>query len=434
MQKNNQRKFLCLAAALCIALCLCACAMFSQTAQGEDGFSGDTYFSADARLITGVDGLMNGSKADTENGRYNVIDRGDGSCNIIYTDYATRTRLYLCSCPECTHSDASCPSWLSPEDCIGGVGPITDGEKLYILRAGHSQDSENAAPTQMLRMELNGENRELLFRLEDSASITGAIAKDRDNLYFIQDSVQSTDEGVRVIQQLTAWNTVTKEPVLLAEFDTTTYLIGVCPAGFILKTLENQPDDSLLQSVYLYCPLSDTMELLKQWNQNTVLAQVYHHILYCLNTETAELTAVHPGTKKETTVAKRLPFHANDQVMKLGIYDGRFCFRVNENGSFADDKTHYYAVELQGGGVTESTLRYNAFNIWSHVPIAAENSTYFLVCYNKEAVPIQSTSPAGEPFTFEGEKSFYGLILKSDYWANTPNYIPIQDNEDIPLY
>lgn len=439
MRKNRTKIFPLFLGVLILAIALCSCAANSgpdPENTDEQESTAEGYLSEDACMITGVDGLMNGSRANMENGRYILVQNEDGSSNIIYTDYSSRTRLYLCSRPECTHNNSSCLSWLSPEDCKGGAGPITDGERLYIQTVGQSQDGP--IPVQMLQMDLDGGNREVLFRL-DAASTIGSIAKDHDKMYFMQQTAVPAGDTVQMDQQLMEFDTVTKKAVPLKAFEPGTYLYGVCPAGFILKTLEYRSnedgaDTTLLHTIYLYRPLSDAVETVEQWEQQDVLARVHNRLLYSLNIPKATLIAVDPDTKQETTIARKLPIRQNDTAMYLGIHDDHFCFRVNKGGSFLDKDVHYYSVDLHDGSVTESTLQYKVSDLLQHVLIVAENSTYFLVHYNEEPVTIQQIGPDGAPYPMDFTKAVYGLILKDDYWTNTPNYIPIQDLEDIPVY
>lgn len=429
---------------LCAVLCFSACAANSAVSkpvtQGEATPNNIT-LSENARMITDVDGIMGRTTANTENGQYYLTMREDGGANIVYVDYATRSRIYLCNRPECTHGDASCVSWISAEDNAGGAGLFTDGKTLYILRLGRGtemgqpEETLETSASQIQRMDLNGENRELVIRLDGSDCIASSIVEDQDTLYFLRDSIEQIDDEIPVVRQLVAMDMAKKAVVPIVTVDLNTYLVGVCDAGFVLKTLETQSDKNLtVSTIYLYRTSEGTKEIIKQWTEDNIISQVHNNRLFYLDANIATLTEINLDTKEEKIVIDELPLNKDDTVRRQGFFDERFCYYIYEHGESGLDKMRRYVINLDDRSLSESTLSYTAFDITWPVSIAAENSDYFLVCYNKETEIMQFTGPDGSPYDFEGEKEFYGLILKTDYWNNIPNYIPIENTDAFPRY
>lgn len=398
--------------------------------------------SAGARMITDVDGLMGNPVAGTENGRYQLLPREDGSENIIYVDYATRSCIYLCSRPECRHGDAFCPAWLSAEDCAGGAGFFTDGETLYLQRLGAGSDpgspgsATETSASQIIRMDLNGDNRELLYRLDGAACIAGSIVKDGQILYFLQDHVESAQDEIQVIRQLVALDTVQKAVTPLVTVNTNYYLLGVCDAGFLLKTLEVQEDDFTTRStIYLYRTRTGGIEPVKQWTADNIITRVYQNKIYAIDPGKAALLEIDPETKEETVLAKDLPLNADDAVRPEGIYDGYFCFYTFEHGVRSAETKREYAAELQTGSFLERKLEYfTADGIRRAVSLMAETPDAFFVDYGAERVTVQSVNPDGSAFSFEAERRLVGLIAKEDYWNNLPNVQPVEIPENMLLY
>lgn len=448
MKPKKQKLLIVFAALLCTAVFCAGCAKDGTDRSAgaapagaqvtADGFA----LSAGARMITDVDGLMGNPVAGTENGRYQVLPREDGSENIIYIDYATRSCIYLCNRPECRHGDASCPAWLSAEDCAGGAGFFTDGETLYLQRLGAGSDpgspgsATETSASQIIRMDLNGDNRELLYRLEGAACIAGSIVKDGHILYFLQDHVESAQDEVQVIRQLVALDTVQKAVTPLVTVNTDYYLLGVCDAGFLLKTLEVQEDDFTTRStIYLYRTRTGGIEPIKQWTADNIITRVCKNKIYMIDPGKAALLEIDPETKEETVLAKDLPLNADDTVRPEGIYDGHFCFYIFEHGVRSVDTKREYAVELQTGSFLERTLEYfTADGIRRAVSLMAETPDAFFVDYGAEWVTVQSTNPDGSAFSFEAERRLVGLIAKEDYWNNIPNYQPVEIPENMLLY
>lgn len=64
-------------------------------------------------------------------GFYEVFTNDDTSKNIMYTDYATQSQIYLCSAPSCAHDNESCTTWIKP---MGGtVYPVALNAGLALL-------------------------------------------------------------------------------------------------------------------------------------------------------------------------------------------------------------------------------------------------------------------------------------------------------------
>lgn len=103
---------------------LCACAMSTGNPENQNPQS--------LKMLTGPNGIMNGSVAQTDAGDYSLYNNSDGSINILYTDFSQRRCIYLCQQPNCTHDNEACTSWLSTQG--GGTGIFAGEDKIYLLQ------------------------------------------------------------------------------------------------------------------------------------------------------------------------------------------------------------------------------------------------------------------------------------------------------------
>ena len=71
----------------------------------------------------------------------------NNSLNILYTDYATDIRTYLCADPDCTHNSDTCTSWFS---FLGSAYPFTsaDGSKIYLVTTGYADNAGSISDEQ----------------------------------------------------------------------------------------------------------------------------------------------------------------------------------------------------------------------------------------------------------------------------------------------
>jgi hypothetical protein len=388
----------------------------------------------DAQMLTDVDGMMGRGTAWAENGMYQLVTWGvEGGANITFFDYQTHTRSYLCSLPDCTHNDESCPCWFSPEAYAGGAGLFTDGKYLYFLRlgtgveAGRPETITDTSSSVITRMNFDGTGREVIAELSSAEFIWGALAKSQDSFYFLRDSFEERDGSTISLRQMVSYDINTQEITPIQEFDQDTYFVGVCNAGFVMKSLVDQRDNSTVQTVWLYRLATGEIEMVKEWNGMNIVAQVANGNLYYVDAHSAEFGAIDLDTKETTILSNTLPLHDDDEIQRLGIFDGRFMFMVYEHGNHTLNDIKYYSVALDNGSIYQNTLNFTAFNITSPVYILAENSTHFLVLYDKRGITIPTAGPDGTPTEFETEEELIGLMSKEDFWNNNPVYVPIEN-------
>lgn len=134
-------------------------------------------------LITSVYGIS--SQASTETGLYEIVPSGTKGSNIIYTDFDSKTRTYLCNRPECLHKDENCPSWIASDSCLIFTGGT--GHNIFILQL----ETYNSPYTGIWKAEPNGNNRNLLFQFQPNQNIVNGIAADEEYLYITVQEVDS---------------------------------------------------------------------------------------------------------------------------------------------------------------------------------------------------------------------------------------------------
>lgn len=155
MKKRICQRFLCLF--LLISL-LCACHSI-EPCSNSDSRENETYSTPTLYRL-----FPNRRGAGTEAGFYYVESLHNGEY-LAYIDYATKQQLPLCAAPNCAHEDESCTAWLG-EQYAGFVAVWNN--KLYALETSCGQKT----PAALWEMELNGENRRLVYKFDASSMVT----------------------------------------------------------------------------------------------------------------------------------------------------------------------------------------------------------------------------------------------------------------------
>lgn len=89
-----------------------------------------------------------------ELGFYQAVANPEGGYNILFSDYATRQTVYLCSRADCPHRDDSCTAWL---DCVGLSLFLSKAQgSLFALATDGQQET-------LWQMEPDGGGRRAVF-------------------------------------------------------------------------------------------------------------------------------------------------------------------------------------------------------------------------------------------------------------------------------
>lgn len=110
-----------------------------------------------------------------ELGFYQAVANPEGGYNILFSDYATRQTVYLCSRADCPHRDDSCTAWL---DCVGLSLFLSKAQgSLFALATDGQQET-------LWQMEPDGGGRRAVFRTGSGENLTDAVACDGEALYL----------------------------------------------------------------------------------------------------------------------------------------------------------------------------------------------------------------------------------------------------------
>ena len=183
--------------------------------------------------------------------------RDDGSANLMYLDYATMEKIYLCNQPNCNHDTEACTSYLPYS--AGGILPCVIGQNLVLVFPGNVHASADTSSTVMPHLEmmgLDGSNRKTTFTFESNQQINRPLVTDGTNIYCELDT--ATEDG-QLKAELVRVNPVTGTKDTLCALNQE-WIKGSAGSTIILLnandrkdivTVDNASVDSLLQGTTL---------------------------------------------------------------------------------------------------------------------------------------------------------------------------------------
>lgn len=391
----------------------------------------------DLYMVSNDGGLLNNVYASTENGCYELLSGLGFHSNVIYTDYQSRSKIFLSSDAASDHMSDSSTSYIS--DTYSMVRPVATKNKLLVFDTGSGsimvKKYGEKALSKIISMDFNGENKNKFytFAANEWMHDTSGVACDKeDNLYFIESYLD--EEGYSEKKNIVTVNINTGEKTELLTLDNTDryFIIGAYGDELVLKKA-TVPDRSKpfyqqldSQKIGIILLNVDTLktEKITEFGKEEKSVLCHDNMLYTLNAGNGNINALNLSTGEEEVV-----YTIKDSTVKgvkydsfsLGhdFYDGHILL----DGIKSDGYTDFLAVDVNEKTITKLEL-YSDDNFCG---IFAENSEYFYVQTGKFTYKIEIPDPAGNTYTGDIPMMKMSLIKKADYWNNIPNFIEITD-------
>ena len=367
----------------------------------------------------------------TEDGFY-YIDRSIAiSANLRYIDYATAQDIYLSVHPEANHLTPEDDSYISSVAGMGEVFP--DGDDLFLLRVGVMDSEEQLGKDSLpaiFRMNLDGTGREQLYSGTASEMLSTTAAVDDAYLYLISRRTETVDGTPESNSYLMRMDRETGETEDLCQIAYNARMIGASDGLLILHAISADSSEEMRTNneIFAYEPATGKLAVLQSWpSEERAEAWVYQGKIVTASLTAHTVTVRDVRTPQETAVYP-LPDSLPEDLSGFtfsACYDGRFVF-----WDYAAQKLH--VLDLSTGQWGDMRLSYidPSKNNPRPVHIWAENSSHFLVCYDRQLNTRRYLNPDdGLPYEREEYAPCYALIAKEDYWNSVPNYQTVTFNE-----
>ncbi|HIW54916.1 MAG TPA: hypothetical protein H9883_08115 [Candidatus Ruthenibacterium merdigallinarum] len=349
----------------------------------------------------------------TENGFYELAVTGTLARNILYTDFATGTRVFLCNRPECTHRDASCTSYVPGATYLFPM----DG-KIGILQEEHSASADDRR-AHVYSVNYDGSGRTELFALDPLVSIQGGMATDGAYFYFIA-AIQN-EETASYSNELVRIDLADGSMTSMKTYDQAPLLVDVIGDRLILETAEETPEAVVYQ--FFTVRVTDGEE-------TTFFESPYEPFslngtVYAVDPQTDVLYAAQvDGTVKELPLTIDLPedvyiTSAGDEPSPQGYV----MLTAYKNG-----EGQRYLIDAETGEGMLSTLTYEWYDgTLNPIYLLTQTGERLLVIYQSGLANMEYIEEDGRQSVRETIKSDYAFLAMEDYLSNTPNYTPIED-------
>lgn len=419
---------------------LCSCSQVSggdsdavsqNNTSNPNSISPDTTppFDGGAQMVSSV--YMIDLYTTSNNGFYESLSIKENGQNIVYTDYATKTRVYLCNRADCTHDNESCTSWFDGYIDLSLVMNLQK-TKLFVFKSGSVE--EGTFP-QIYVMDPNGANRKMLVQFKANERFIDGCAADSENLYFAVDVVDHSGATSKELRQV---NMETGDVKTLLTYGASDWLMGAFEDQLIIVSLNPASVE------YTYTAYSLTTTEQREFYRYTVadtsgsgwgnITRVYNDKLYIVeptNNEKASIHVMDIKTGEQKTLTTELPYYTLDGTFVHDFVDNHMIIAVSDNrGGFENYKGYMFALDLATNELIELTLQQPPVEdivITTFVMPVGVSDTQYLVQSATEYKMITLIGNEGIPYQTEAQVLTYSMISKENYWNSIPEYIAIED-------
>lgn len=415
-------------ALLGFTILLCGCTDIMKYPSFEESISAVSASSADSEAAKQVStskkltliskGGLGPDGVTTETGYYELALTGTKLQNILYTDFATGTRVFLCNRPECTHRDETCTSVLT-----GGGYLFPLNGKIGIFKIGSTvpESSDSERRCRVYEMNEDGSERKELCSIPPNISPFSGFATDGDFIYFIAVVISETEDKGESYELLRISLKNGDVTSLKAFKESMPYLGGAFDDKLILEYGTEKDGSYLYQcSVYSITNNEETI-----FYESATQGFVRGDKVYVIDPQKKVVReASIDGTTQEWSINISIPENSYiDNGGEEFVPSGYIAFTVLIDGTGSR-----YLLNTQTGELTQSALNYEWYDGSKRpVYVLTAIKDQLLVVNKSELSNMQYLEENGKLSMRESIRTGYAFISIEDYLSGTPNYTPVVD-------
>ena len=348
--------------------------------------------------------------------------------NLMYTDYDSHTRVYLCNTPGCAHNNENCTSFIKYS---AGLLLFCDANEKYLfcISSGAIQGKAEYEEEigSLIRCNLDGSNRVELLKLKptESFSYAGKVFSDEEYIYLVILKYDlENDEVFKVLRR-----------VNIETGDSEDLSVGSTMTGFesVIQ------DDCLLKVEYLdnswtlskYSPYDNKEDLIMKLPSTGTDEETYWsgEDLVKVDIQNGTVTVSTRGLfSEETKTVQNLPCNPAGGVSLVKYESDLGYADISFYDAITDERLEYI-VNFNDGSFKKNELYY--INTTYKMPfqiIGAFEDKYLVVIGESDKKTITQVDQNGVAHTYEYEgRPLYATMLKEDYWNQNPVYEIIDD-------
>lgn len=370
-----------------------------------------------------------------EIGFYDIIPRlwnveeqmstGEFDNNIVYIDYASQKRLYLCNDPSCRHDSESCNSYIkSSSNAV--VFPA--GKVLLCFRFGASNTTASKEDLcAIITMDLNGNNKRTIFLASnESFSQPLIVLSDGEKIYF---PIFFINKDQNIEKRIISLDLVSGELEDVIKVPITYMLVSAYEDCMLFYDIETSTNISY--SFDTRVEKEGLHGVSGVYKGNISIDLRYDVDLSSfLDVPNAKSIRVIISDLKNKTSKELGPFQLEEDHGAVGItdiFDNHVCISYVANLTQGGEHVAFN-LDYETGEFNRNRLLFSNGGVYRPVTILANAGDSYLVYYGTTRAVQTLYDRQGIAHTVDNNSyPQYALIKKEDYYSNIPNYEIIKD-------
>lgn len=370
---------------------------------------------------------QNSSEGYYEAGNPKQLESGN---NILYTDFGTNQKIYLCSGANCMHNDDTCNSYI-PGYCAE-IFVVSD----KLIYRTNETTAEDVDVQRLYSCSLDGTNKKVIYEISANEMYNQEMVSDENYIYFIVSRQKSKDEYADILMKLDFRNGEHVELLnLTKEFNKKKVkLYGTTDEDILFQVsdITNIGDNAnVFETIVAYNTDGKKDKDFKEikWNFEEQKYIFDKNNMYIIDYKNKTFSKTDLNTNETITVPGTINHDFTFMDLgKIQIIDGRLCVGIvvitNENNRRRRNEYTYF-IDFDTQQIKQISLTYNYDGLTKDVtPVACANGKLMVMNGLK-----------AEEHTFDGEKmgvhtemvtvSQYTMISVDDYFNSNADYLPI---------
>lgn len=359
--------------------------------------------------------------------------------SMIYTDFESGKRIFMCSSANCRHNDDSCDSYLP-----GHVTILAPSDENIIFFGTYTQDNGDISD-RIYVMDTDGKNKKLVYEFtmgKDGLEPFKGLARDDSNLYFIGAYIDEDDNRTEGLYKA---DTVNGGIECIVDFDKTLNIGNVSIEGvyedkFICFGTFRE-DDSY--EVFTLDVNGNITEDIPRTAFDPEEKTFYFNGDNMITISFSDKTFTQKNLKTGEEVTLSYDGIIPDSFHSTGIGKDQFIAdkfiigpvtHTNDERTKTETRTEYtYSVDFNSGEIKEITLDYYNEERSSTVDVLvkAEYGDKLLVISDVVVKEVRLEPGEKGITSMTRTEPQYAFISTEDYFASVPNYIPVENEVDI---
>ena len=356
--------------------------------------------------------------------------------NLVYTDYASHTRVYLCNTPGCAHNNENCTSFIKYS---AGLELFCDANEKYLFcissGAVHGEYEYEEEIGSIMRCDLDGSNRIELIKLDPTENFNwyGQVFSDDEYIYI---SVFGIDPNSNeVTKSLKRIDIETGENENIYTGPVSVFFRSVVDGEYILVEDGTDPKG---MGIYRFSPYDLSMQRVDwiEWpNAGEPLLsggrwfRTGEYVdIQAMNEPNTIRCVLHDYSSNTESAVENIPINAAGGVFPHAYNKPLNLLSIGYIDADTEDHKEI-CIDFNDNGYSERNLIYINTSYNMPIQIISEyDDKYMVIIGESEKKTITQVDQNGVAHTYEYEgRPLYATMLKEDYWNQNPVYEIIDD-------